>query len=137
MLRKWVVVHHTLFPTLDELGPAAGESLLEREAARRVYCAACRAPVSDADQRIEYGGAHVHRFENPQGLRFRIGCFADAPGCASVGPPTLEWTWFAGHVWQVALCRACGAHLGWRYTDGDGGGFYGLILDRLLSSAPP
>jgi hypothetical protein len=135
MLRRWTDLRRALYPALDKLGPAAVESLLDQEAARRLYCVACRAPVSDEDQRIEVDGAHVHRFENPDGLRFLIGCFADAPGCAPMGPPTLEWTWFAGHAWQVASCRACGAHLGWRYRDGDGGGFYGLILDRLVTAS--
>ena len=66
---------------------------------------------------------------NPEGTVFVIGCFAQAPGCVAIGAPMLEWTWFPGCRWQVALCRACGEHLGWRYTGADT--FHGLILERL------
>jgi len=110
---------------------------LERQKARDasgrpIRCAHCGQPVSTSDQRIELAGAHEHRFENPVGIAFRIGCFRHAPGCRSVGEATLEWTWFSGHAWRVALCRQCGSHLGWGYGPGaTGDAFFGLILDRL------
>ena len=70
-------------------------------------------------------------FANPYGVVFAIGCFSGAPGCAAVGAPSPDFSWFPGTRWQVAVCAACGLHLGWRYAGGPEGGFYGLILDRL------
>lgn len=100
-----------------------------------IRCAHCGQPVSSADQRIDQGGAHEHRFENPAGIVFRIGCFRRAPGCRPAGEATLAWTWFPGHPWALALCRNCATHLGWSYGPGGAGdAFYGLILDRLSES---
>jgi hypothetical protein len=82
--------------------------------------------------RVAVDGSHRHVFANPHGHVFEIGCFAAAPGCAAVGSPTSDFSWFPGTLWQIAVCVACGLHLGWRYIQSDGVTFYGLILDRLL-----
>lgn len=103
---------------------------------RALRCAACRHPITSEDDRVEVHGAHEHRRVNPSGTDFLVGCFERAPGCASVGEPTLHWTWFPGFAWSVAICRGCGGHLGWRFTGVDGG-FFGLILPRLTRPAPP
>ena len=116
------------------------DSWLEQQKARdasghRILCAHCGQTVSTSSQRIDCAGAHEHRFENPAGFAFRIGCFRHAPGCRCVGEATLEWTWFPGHAWSVALCRRCGQHLGWGYGPGaTGDAFFGLILDRLAEA---
>ena len=113
------------------------DALLEKQKDREdseswIRCGHCAQPITTADQRIEQGGAHEHRCENPAGIVFRIGCFRRAPGCRSVGEATLAWTWFPGHPWSVALCTACGTHLGWSYGPaGNAGAFHGLILDHL------
>jgi hypothetical protein len=100
---------------------------------RRLCCVKCGEPITHEDQRIAIQSSHRHTFTNPHGLVFQIGCFSDAPGCAQIGKTTQEWTWFSGYAWQVALCRSCGIHLGWRYRSSDGDGFHGLILDRLVA----
>lgn len=97
----------------------------------RLCCSACRAPVTSTAQRSAQAGRHAHERMNPEGLVFRIGCFAAAPGCVIIGRPSSHWTWFPGFRWRVALCGRCGAHLGWHFGDGGGNGFFGLILDRL------
>lgn len=76
-------------------------------------------------------GSHEHRFTNPDGFRFRIGCFSEASGLAKFGPSTLEHTWFAGYSWQVELCGGCREQLGWFYRS-DEHSFHGLILDNLV-----
>jgi hypothetical protein len=76
-------------------------------------------------------GAHEHRFQNPEGYRFHIGCFARAFGCVPLGNPTSEFTWFPGYSWQIELCGGCREHLGWLYQSGSRA-FHGLILDRLV-----
>jgi hypothetical protein len=89
--------------------------------------------VTSQAARIAVGGGHRHVFFNPSGAVFEVGCFSMAPGCGTVGAPTTEFTWFAGHAWQVAVCRACRAHLGWRYAavGAPGEAFWGLILPHL------
>jgi hypothetical protein len=107
----------------------------EHKREQRLFCALCRHPVTAETERIAVGGAHTHTFTNPHGLSFRIGCFREAAGCRCHDPATLDFTWFAGYAWRVALCARCHAHLGWSYS-GDDGGFYGLIVERLASAGP-
>ena len=122
------------FETLEECDL---DEWLEKQKARSapgrpIRCAQCAQVVSTAEERIDQAGTHTHRFENPSGKLIEIGCFRSAPGCRSVGEATLEWTWFPGHAWSVALCIGCATHLGWVYgPGGTGGAFFGLILDRL------
>lgn len=97
----------------------------------RLVCAACRFMITAPSWRGAVAGSHRHVFANPHGHVFEIGCFAAAPGCAAVGLPTSDFSWFPGTIWQIAVCVACGLHLGWRYVQGDSGAFFGLILDRL------
>lgn len=89
--------------------------------------------MASARSRSVIGGSHAHVFANPGGLVFEIGCFQEAFGCRGEGPFVAEFSWFAGFAWQVAVCRACEAHLGWRYRplSGAAPGFWGLILSRL------
>jgi hypothetical protein len=94
-------------------------------------CAYCRRPITTGAARIEVGGSHAHTFANPDGVRFRIGCFADASGLRAVGAKSPYFTWFAGFSWQVELCARCREQLGWLYESADGL-FHGLILDRLV-----
>ncbi|WP_300157851.1 cereblon family protein [Solidesulfovibrio sp.] len=107
------------------------------EAPSPIRCAACLHAVTDATRRITVDGSHVHVFANPYGAVFEIGCFSAAPGCLASGLPSGEFTWFAGTTWQVALCAACGRHLGWSYARAEGGTFHGLIFDRLFFSPLP
>ena len=102
---------------------------------RRVLaCRACRAPITDASQRIEVRGAHEHVQANPGGIVYEVACFRAAPGCIPRGPREAYWSWFPGHVWQIALCRGCGSHVGWSFhaAEGNAPGFHGLIVRRLV-----
>lgn len=101
----------------------------------RLYCAACRHPITRLEERISVQGGTEHVFTNPYGLTFRIGCFREAAGCRALGVATAQHTWFAGYRWRIALCRACDTHLGWTYAS-DADGFHGLIIDRLTSRGP-
>lgn len=96
-----------------------------------LLCAACRHPVTDDRQRIRVADQHEHVCTNPHGFVYRIGCFREAPGCAGVGPHDSAFSWFPGYTWQIALCRGCHGHLGWRFRAGPDR-FHGLILDRLV-----
>jgi hypothetical protein len=97
-------------------------------------CALCGELIARRDACISVQGAHEHRFSNPAGYLFHIGCFGAAPGCLIAGEPEEFYSWFDGCTWRYALCRGCRAHLGWRFSpavQGQGQGFFGLILDRL------
>jgi hypothetical protein len=96
-----------------------------------LVCAQCRNLVTSRASAISMGGSHAHSFANPHGFEFRIGCFADAPGCREVGEESAYWTWFPGFTWRVSLCRNCGEHLGWLFRSPDAR-FFGLILDHLI-----
>lgn len=102
---------------------------------KRLFCAACRHPVTHQDERIPVQGGHEHTFTNPHGIIYHIGCFHDAAGCAPVGEATKEFTWFSGYAWRIVLCAHCRAHLGWRFQS-DGDYFHGLITARLTSAGP-
>ncbi len=111
--------------------PAPGTALDDHEHDQLLRCARCGHPVTSEGRRRHVAGSHRHVFANPVGVIFEIGCFSEAPGCAAVGTPSREFSWFSGMAWQVAVCAACGLHLGWRFA-GDGPAFFfGLILSRL------
>lgn len=96
-------------------------------------CRRCGAAIAHEDDRIVVGESELHTFVNPDGAVFRLTCFALAPGCVEVGEPTKHWTWFPGHAWQVAVCRACRTHLGWRFSGPDV--FWGVIDDRIARAS--
>ncbi len=100
-----------------------------------IVCAACDASITSVRYRIAMNGAHEHRFMNPAGLLFHIGCFSEAIGCAVVGPSSNEYPWFPGYAWRFALCGQCRCHLGWHFRQGAEPGFFGLILNRLRHAA--
>lgn len=133
-----------LVPTLLFFDPAAESEkkpLLKKQAAispkkeRRLFCAGCRHPVTHQDERIPMQGGHEHRFTNPHGITYHIGCYREAAGCSAIGEATAEFTWFPGYAWRIALCGNCRTHLGWRFQSG-GEYFHGLIVNRLTSAGP-
>ena len=102
---------------------------------QRLFCAACRHLVTHQDERIPVQGGHEHRFTNPHGITYHIGCYREAAGCSVVGESTAEFTWFPGYAWRIALCAHCRAHLGWRFQT-ESEYFHGLIVNRLVSAGP-
>ncbi len=98
--------------------------------AGKIRCKNCHEPVTDKQQGIDQNGYHIHHGTNPAGCSFDFACYQEAPGCAVVGPTSREHSWFEGYSWQIAICGACGEHLGWLFVGECR--FYGLIIDRLL-----
>lgn len=103
----------------------------EEEREQKLLCSTCGNAVTAKDQKIEVHGKHQHTFFNPAGIVYNLGCFKDAPGCLAVDEASAEFSWFAGYVWRVVLCRNCLIHLGWQFQSGDDG-FYGIIISRLV-----
>ena len=100
-----------------------------------LVCRVCGHRITRESARIQVQGQHRHVFYNPLGMVFELGCFVMAPGCFGLGPSTQEFTWFPGHAWQPVFCGFCREHLGWRYRAESGGGFFGLLLDRLVEES--
>jgi len=96
---------------------------------RALVCKACGHTITSNSERISINGQHAHTRINPSGFEYTFDCFREAPGCRQLGTPSFEYTWFAGHTWQIAVCAGCGEHLGWLFRNGSV--FYGLIEDRL------
>lgn len=103
------------------------------EEERLILCASCGHPITTHGSTITVDGKHIHRFTNPGGITFEIGCFSSADGCAVLEESTTEDTWFRGFSWSGSLCSNCLSHLGWFYESGDNI-FFGLILDALTDS---
>lgn len=120
-------------PDLDaDEAPAPGDG------GQRILCRACGRTVTTAKARTERGGSNGHVFANPHGYVFELALFSTAPGCRTGGPPSTEFPWFAGCSWQVAACRGCGMHLGWRFAPLAGGpAFWGLIAARIVEADEP
>ena len=115
---------HHFIPELKQGDDIAREDL--------ILCRFCHAAITTKHDEIAMSGNHQHRFINPNGFQFLIGCFKLAPGCDISGPATDEYTWFQNYVWQNARCSDCGEHLGWLYQNGEANQFYGLIIDKLV-----
>lgn len=117
----------------------AARARLERELAEAtdgnclLLCAACGATVAA----LRYCEGSSRHF-NPHGYLFHIGRFSRAGGAVPAGPPaTLEDTWFPGWAWRLGICRACGAHVGWRYERQGSTPFWGLVWSRLVKARRP
>jgi hypothetical protein len=107
------------------------EEILEQE--EYIRCRQCRNILASPNDRISVQGSHQHTFANPHGTVYEIGCFTAVKGCGHVGPPSDEFTWFAGYSWRVAVCFMCLTHLGWFFSSAGKESFHGLILDRLIT----
>lgn len=98
-----------------------------------LICSECRQVITRPADRISVEGIFQHTFSNPHGIVYEIGCFQSVIGCSQVGPPSNEFSWFKGYQWRILICIGCKVHIGWSFSNGENG-FYGLILDRLISS---
>lgn len=96
-----------------------------------ILCRSCGHGITSAAEIIAVDGSHRHRFTNPAGITYRLGCFSAAGGCLVYGEPTRDFTWFKGFAWSLAFCQGCYHHLGWHY-ESSGASFFGLILDNLI-----
>lgn len=110
----------------DEISAAVEDSIV---------CRQCLFAITSKAERNIIDGAHAHTFANPEGIVFEIACYREAWGCVYVGPTSPQFTWFAGHVWRIAVCANCHIHLGWRFSTPAGRFFHGLITDRLTAAA--
>jgi hypothetical protein len=116
-------------------GLVEAELRLQAQSARQAeaadwLCAWCLHHVANESDRFQFDGKDEFSFANPDGIRFAIITFSQAPGCRRAGVPTLQYTWFPGHAWSFCHCDRCHQHLGW-YYDGPSD-FVGLIKPRIV-----
>ena len=116
-----------LIEGVDEVVEATADPLLQSD--DKIVCRACERPITRAKWAIRRNGAFQHRFRNPAGWSFQVGCYAQAPGALASGIPTSDHSWFSGFAWCYACCAGCGSHLGWWYVGRET--FAGLIVTRL------
>ncbi len=95
----------------------------------KIRCRNCSYLITRGRWAIEQSGVFEHRFRNPAGWSFQVGCYAKAPGTLPLGNATSDHSWFSGYLWRFAMCGKCGTHLGWWYIGPDI--FAGLIVTRL------
>jgi hypothetical protein len=105
---------------------------LEEE--RSILCANCGNTITTPQSIITVDGHHTHRFTNPAGVTYEIGCFSSADGCIILGDPALVHTWFEDFSWCFSNCSSCFMHLGWYYKR-ENESFFGLILAHLVDSS--
>jgi hypothetical protein len=98
---------------------------------KKLVCHVCQSQITDESERIHIQGKNTHLRTNPAGFTYYFECFEDAPGCAVLGLPTMEHTWFNGYRWQICACKKCGEHLGWLFKGENR--FFGLIQGRIIS----
>jgi len=103
-------------------------TLDDTESPRRgppLRCARCGREIADPrDVFAMHAGGALGAFVNPHGYLHEVVTVRRACGLVRIGEPTLEATWFPGFAWTLALCGACGAHVGWHFS-GEGS-FWGL-----------
>ena len=112
----------------DRLPDDELDRLQQLPAGKRLLCCRCVNPITDIATQIPVSGSHQRQFSNPAGQSFRIGCFANTPGCSLQGKASSEHNWFPGYRRTVALLARCGNPLGWRFQGNNR--FFGLILDQ-------
>ncbi len=100
-----------------------------------VRCRCCDQHVTSRRHAFSFrANGSIQVFPNPWGQMKKIWTVRSAHDLVIVGPPTVEFTWFDGFAWAVALCARCRNHLGWRYDAVQAGrppAFYGLLMEAL------
>jgi cereblon len=86
-------------------------------------CVSCGQELFRASRLFSLPSAagRVGAYVNPFGWVHQTVTLSEAlPGSMAVlGEPTTDDTWFPPYAWSVALCGACGEHIGWRYVAPD------------------
>lgn len=127
----WKSIRNWLEPAFDRSKTAVTSGEAATDLRRPLRCRRCGAVITYRDAALPVLGRHEHRFSNPAGINFHIGCFGVAPGSQDLEPSTHDHSWFPGCAWKVCCCRSCANHIGWHFF-GTASDFYGLILKRLL-----
>lgn len=117
-------------------GPGRGLETVSKEddgrGGEKLVCAACGNPVTWERAAVSVQSRHEHVFSNPHGYVYAVRCFGQARGVYEASPKNREFSWFSGYAWSLAVCAACGLHLGWLFSSPTDMDFYGFIRQRLV-----
>ncbi len=102
------------------------------DASSWIVCRQCRQRLTRSSHGRSIDVSHKHTFANPSGIVFEIACYYPVSGITLVGARSTEFSWFAGHSWQIGICSGCRTHLGWLFSGRDAQLFYALITDRIM-----
>ena len=137
LLKKIIFLKFILFQKVDEkqldefVKNQEKEKFKDNEEKGFYICSICKNLITYTKEKTKISGSFDHRFVNPEGFKFHIGCFKFCPGIAKRGSYTKEHSWFPPFLWNFGHCAQCGNHLGWYYQSGEDS-FYVLILDRII-----
>ncbi len=100
---------------------------------QQLCCVICRHAITSSRDATVRQGNHFHDRTNPDGRRFLIACFQNAPGCFVSGNSTAIHSWFTGYHWSFAHCAGCSCQIGWHYSGEQP--FFGLMVEQLVECA--
>lgn len=113
-------------------------SRLKNQCGDLILCRCCNNPITSHHDQAIIGNNSQHSFTNPSHVTYHLRCFNNAHGCAIVGTPTQQHSWFAGYRWQLSYCMECSEQLGWYYQyyryQHSQRCFFGLIAGRLINA---
>uniref|UniRef100_A0AAY4A1A5 Protein cereblon n=1 Tax=Denticeps clupeoides TaxID=299321 RepID=A0AAY4A1A5_9TELE len=79
-------------------------------------------------------------YVNPHGYVHETLTVYKASNLTLIGRPSTLHSWFPGYAWTIAQCRACGSHMGWKFSavkkDLIPQNFWGLTRSALLPTIP-
>ena len=104
---------------------------------RALYCVDCQLYLTAEQFLHAVRGKTNHHCTNPAGIAFELLCFALAPGIETSASALVEHSWFPPLAWSLAMCRGCGAHRGWAFSDGGTTVFFALIKAHLREGKTP
>lgn len=91
--------------------------LREMKKRRALLCRVCGAYVAscaDIFSGMERGA--MGTFVNPYGIVHQVITVKETTGLELQHPAETAGSWFPGYAWNIASCRRCSYHMGWRYT---------------------
>lgn len=79
-------------------------------------CASCVTTIARRENIFAMSSEGLHsNYCNPGGYVHDIVTLSKVSNVVLSGNPSLEFSWFPGYTWTIAVCLQCGSHLGWRF----------------------
>ncbi|XP_046852634.1 protein cereblon-like isoform X2 [Xenia sp. Carnegie-2017] len=80
-------------------------------------CNYCRSIIADKKDLFSMSSTGLMgSYVNPGGIVHETITFHKAKCLRLRGSSSTEHSWFPGYAWTIAECKACGSHMGWKFT---------------------
>lgn len=108
---------------------------------RYFVCCQCKAKIAHFNSLFAMSKQSIQtNFCNPAGYIHETNTvLSTVPNAVYLqGLPCSQFSWFPGYAWQIAACRRCNGHIGWKFTVSPDATnllpkkFYGLSGGRIL-----